>query len=284
MGRARSSTGSKRPLNNGILSIYRFHDPNGGIPHPPAEPDVFPERRGTMNIVGFTDIHGRTEKLINAESAIREADLVLLSGDITHFGHSEDAGLVIAEIRRLANGSAGIGAVHGNCDYPAVESYLVGEGLSLSGRCLNAGEYALIGAGGSLPAPGSTPNEYSEDELGMLLACGLSGVRAGSRIIMVSHQPPRDTALDRVGRRHVGSRAVRDFILKNRPLLCFCGHIHESMGIDEIGDTVLVNPGPLPGGGYALAQLGDGDLSVKIIQSGAEVARLDKAIRKTGGV
>ena len=33
------------------------------------------------------------------------------------------------------------------------------------------------------------------------------------------------------------------------------GHIHESAGIDKIGDSTVINPGALMEGKYALAEL-----------------------------
>jgi Icc-related predicted phosphoesterase len=37
--------------------------------------------------------------------------------------------------------------------------------------------------------------------------------------------------------------------------LCFTGHIHEGIGIDRIGRTVIVNPGPFRSGHYAYAEI-----------------------------
>jgi len=41
----------------------------------------------------------------------------------------------------------------------------------------------------------------------------------------------------------VGSKAVRDAILKYQPLVGLHGHIHEAAGIRKMGRTTLVNPG-----------------------------------------
>ena len=42
-----------------------------------------------------------------------------------------------------------------------------------------------------------------------------------------------------------------DFIKENQPLAVVCGHIHEGKAVDKIGDTVVINPGPLQEGNYA---------------------------------
>jgi Icc-related predicted phosphoesterase len=41
----------------------------------------------------------------------------------------------------------------------------------------------------------------------------------------------------------VGSKAVREAILKYQPMLGLHGHIHESAGIKKLGATTIVNPG-----------------------------------------
>ncbi len=50
-----------------------------------------------------------------------------------------------------------------------------------------------------------------------------------------------------------GAGQSREFIEQQQPLACFCGHIHEGQGIDRIGDTLIINPGPLRRGGYVWA-------------------------------
>jgi len=77
--------------------------------------------------------------------------------------------------------------------------------------------------------------------------------------LMVSHQPPYGTLNDQVSPGfHVGSKAIRGFIEKQQPLICFTGHIHEGTGIDHIGDTAVVNPGPAGTGSYVMAEITNG--------------------------
>jgi len=55
--------------------------------------------------------------------------------------------------------------------------------------------------------------------------------------------------------RHVGSREIRRFIEMGKPFLCITGHIHESRGVDEIGETRIVNPGAFKNGNYAVIEI-----------------------------
>ena len=67
--------------------------------------------------------------------------------------------------------------------------------------------------------------------------------------IYIIHAPPFNTKLDIITTGiHVGSRAVRNFIEKEQPLLTLHGHIHESPKIsgswhDKIGKTICINVG-----------------------------------------
>jgi hypothetical protein len=206
-----------------------------------------------MKIVGITDIHGHTERLGELAEELSAADVVLLCGDITHFGHRSTAEQVLAACRRH---NPRILAVAGNCDYPDVEAYLAEEEISLHGTHVIVEEVAFLGVGGSLPCPGRTPNEHTEKDLEAILSQAAAGLSRQLPWVLVAHQPPRDTALDRVqSGAHVGSRAVREFILEYEPAMCLTGHIHESVGMDSLGPCKLVNPGPVGSGGYAYAEV-----------------------------
>jgi len=59
--------------------------------------------------------------------------------------------------------------------------------------------------------------------------------------VIVVHPPPYGV-LDRVfGRFHAGSRGLYSMILQHQPILCICGHIHEDVGSNFIGETLVVN-------------------------------------------
>jgi Icc-related predicted phosphoesterase len=94
----------------------------------------------------------------------------------------------------------------------------------------------------------------SEEEIESALLGAAEGIEPGKPVIIVSHQPPRGVKGDRLrSGSHVGSTALRAFIEEVKPLICFTGHIHEGRGIDSIGPTRIVNPGPLGYGCHAYA-------------------------------
>lgn len=69
------------------------------------------------------------------------------------------------------------------------------------------------------------------------------------KIVYVIHAPPFDTKLDIITTGiHVGSKAIRQFIEKEQPLLTLHGHIHESPQMsgswrDKLGKTICINVG-----------------------------------------
>lgn len=72
-----------------------------------------------------------------------------------------------------------------------------------------------------------------------------------SSTILLSHTPPVGI-LDSDDGKHKGCEVVNDLIQKYRPKWVFCGHAHGARGKETIGDSIVVNPGALKNGFYAL--------------------------------
>ena len=209
-----------------------------------------------MIIVGLSDIHDDLSRLAGNSEDICNADVVVIAGDMTHFGDRKAAAVVIDELHIY---NKNIFAVPGNCDPREVAQYLSGQDINLDRQCKVIGGVAFVGIGGSLPCPGKTPNEISEFEFKELLRAASAGVSKSLPLVLVTHQPPYGTLADLVGNsRHVGSESIREFIDEDQPAVCFCGHIHEACSIDNVNGTVVLNPGPLRRGGYAYVEL-EGD-------------------------
>lgn len=208
-----------------------------------------------MKIIAIPDLHGSTKGIGNIAGELSDADVVLLAGDLTNFGNEKDAARIVEEVRKYSDVIYG---VPGNCDYAAVNQYLLEQGIGLHGKGAVIDGVAFVGVGGSLPAPGGTPTEYSEPELQEFMDRAMEEIPDDLPLILMAHQPPVKTKIDRISNgMHVGSKAVRSFIEKRQPLICFSGHIHEGVGMDSIGETKLINPGPFRNGGYAYAEIGE---------------------------
>lgn len=62
------------------------------------------------------------------------------------------------------------------------------------------------------------------------------------------------------------SRAVREAILEHKPVVCLTGHIHEGRGIDSLGRTTVLNPGPLRAGRYARVRMTGGRCDAGLVE------------------
>ncbi len=215
-----------------------------------------------MKIVSFGDVHMATRNLARMGEVMRDTDLIIVSGDLTNFGGSADAGKVIEAVRGAC---ARVLALPGNLDKADVFPFLEREGVALHGRGLVIDGIAIFGCGGSNITPFNTPTEFSEDEIYQTLERGYAEVRDLRPLLMVCHTPPFETRCDRIpGGRAVGSTAARRFIEEFKPDLCISGHIHESAGIDTIGPTTIINAGPFKDGGYIVVRAAEGRLDARL--------------------
>jgi Icc-related predicted phosphoesterase len=224
---------------------------------------------GRLRVVGLVDLHwsGRSPLRLPDLDGV---DLVLLGGDLTHFRGVEAARVIVDELRarRVA-----VLAVCGNCDQPEIEIYLREQAIDLD-RSARLFEGAVVaGISGGLPF-GDTPYERSEAEFAAAADDALRAAAkarasdppttaAGSALILVSHQPPLGTRCDWTRGRHVGSRAIRDAILRHQPDLVLCGHIHEAVASDTLGASRIVNPGPWFQGGALRFTVAGGRIEIE---------------------
>jgi uncharacterized protein len=206
-----------------------------------------------FSILCLSDLHGETAGLSKISLELTQADLVLIAGDITNFGGKAQARSALDAILTY---NSHLLAIRGNCDLPAVDLALdeadVGFGSSPKARFA----IQVIGLGGGLRSRGLTPFERSEEDLETALDEAYGRIDDSLPFILLAHEPPHGTRTDIVGSGlHVGSLAIRRFIENRKPLIAFCGHIHESSAIDSIGTSRVVNPGPFRDGFYAMAVL-----------------------------
>lgn len=205
----------------------------------------------TFGCVG--DVHGELGRLERAAAwlASRDVDALLLVGDFTPglppgWGRSGEGGDPLRPVRRALDRASEAGLpfffVPGNHDVPEVP-----DERNLDRRAGTFRGVRIYGLGGSGPAQMGFPYEWREEQVARL--------DVPARDVVLSHAPPADTGLDRTrSGRHVGSRVVRRIAAGTRGALV-CGHIHESAGVERIGDCLCYNTGAL-GGVYGRLQAG----------------------------
>jgi Icc-related predicted phosphoesterase len=208
-----------------------------------------------MRIAYVVDVHDRFDSVPQALEQIGYVDVLLVGGDLTNAGTPADAEHAIGLWKPLV---PRVLAVAGNMDSPAIDERLAELGVAIDGR----GELIEdVGIGGISAAPRShmhTPYELDDDEIERRADTALAAIRGARVRIFCPHAPPYDTECDRLtSGEHVGSPVLRRLIEREQPDVVFCGHIHEARGVDFVGETRIVNPGPVSAGHYALLDVGE---------------------------
>ncbi|MCR5699368.1 MAG: metallophosphoesterase family protein [Treponemataceae bacterium] len=217
-----------------------------------------------MRCLIISDGHGNLEMLDKLDEEFKKADCVLFGGDFAKFGETETG---LPFLQRLCKKHEKIFAVLGNCDEPEFIEQLENSDISVVNSIVYSDGLAFIGSSGGSKFTGTTPFERDDEELAFDLHLAKEPDENGTlpswdNLVAIMHNPPKDTKCDVVGDGiHVGSAALKEWIENVKPILVVTGHIHESRGVDKIGETVVVNPGALCEGNYAVAEISrDGDI------------------------
>ncbi len=195
-----------------------------------------------MRFMLISDIHGSMKA---AESAGKEAkergvDIMLVAGDITHFGRADEAERIFSmfPVRTVA--------VPGNCDPPDIlpshEKI-----MDVHGKRVEYRGICFAGLGASNLTSFSTLFTYGEENIYLILDSIMKDCD-----VMVTHTPPMGI-LDKTAFGHRGgSESIRKVAEEQRPPLHVFGHIHESPGVEMHNGTVFVNAGPARNGNAAI--------------------------------
>ena len=160
-----------------------------------------------MRILACADLHGVTERAACVRDLIVETapDVVVLAGDIAGFeGEAEALAALHSPVPVLA--------VPGNMDGAKTVVALARRGWLLTDEPREIGGVTFAG----------------------------SRVRRTVDVVVV-HCPPQGTLDGTPGGDHIGSPGVREAMRTIRPRVLVCGHVHESPGVERIGETLVVN-------------------------------------------
>jgi Icc-related predicted phosphoesterase len=209
-----------------------------------------------MRILVIADVHGKFEVLQKIMDAAEKEkfDLIINPGDFTdmfdippNFSQLDVADIVI---QKLLIPNKPLLCVPGNHDPYEILEVFDEYGINLHERTRKEAGMSFVGWGGAI-TPFNTLFEPREEETRDALAKALKKI-TGDWVLVV-HTPPKNTTLDLVKpKKHVGSGAVRDVIVKKKPTLAISAHIHENKGTDKIGETTVFYPGPAYQGFYGL--------------------------------
>lgn len=218
-----------------------------------------------MKILLITDIHGDTEnleKILSGESY----DAVLCAGDLSDANEFENYEEKLLEIlQTMDDHGEMVKAVPGNMDHERIcVKELIDFRMNIHKKIASFKQFDTVGFGGG-KTPFGTPFEPEGTEIKNALEQLYERMSSDTRVGVI-HQPPADTELDIVEGDHVGSSEVRQLIEEKDFDLIVTGHIHESAGIDSIGNTKLINPGPVLEGRYGVAEVTDTGIELEMKQ------------------
>jgi len=192
-----------------------------------------------MKLLLFSDLHTDTSAAKRIVELARDADVAIGAGDFASARHGISKCVeILKQIQKptvlvpgnnesydeLVSACSGWGNAH----------VLHGKGIELSG-------VPFFGIGGGIPITpfGAWSFDFSEEEATRLL----SECPAGA--VLVSHSPPKGAVDQTTSGQSLGSTAVRDAVLRLKPRLVVCGHIHACAGQQTaIGSTPVINAGP----------------------------------------
>lgn len=202
-----------------------------------------------MKFLVISDLHAVNEQLDKLDEQFAKADGVLFGGDFAECFKPETGK---AALEKLSTKHESIYAVLGNCDNEDFLEDMDEQDVNVEKTMVFHDGVGIAGAGGGTKFTGKTEFEREEDEILADYDIVKNAVeQSGDKdlwhnMILICHNPPKGEVVDAVNAElHAGSQKFTDFIKEVQPLAVVCGHIHEGVGIEKIGDTVVINPGSL---------------------------------------
>jgi Icc-related predicted phosphoesterase len=192
-----------------------------------------------MKLLLFSDLHADAGAARRLAERARMADVLVGAGD---FGNvRRDVGVCLDVLRACGRPAVLVPGNNESFDELAAACRRWPEAHVLHGTGVTLAGAAFFGLGGGVPVTpfGSWSYDFTEEQAEALLTDCPAGC------VLVSHSPPRGAAdVDSRGR-SLGSAVVRDAVLRLRPALVVCGHIHASAGQQALlGASPVVNAGP----------------------------------------
>jgi uncharacterized protein len=196
-----------------------------------------------MKLLVVADLHGDEVMLERLKAVSSKGfDAVLIAGDITDNSTSYTADLL------EAFPSAYI--IPGNNENASVLEILrMAKNYSHEKRHELKSGYNIVGFGLSNPTPFHTPGEVKDEKIYE----AVSKLKIDGKTILLLHAPPFGL-LDEINGIHVGSQSLLRIIEEKQPALVFCGHLHEVIGVQKLGSTIIVNVPATESGMYCVAE------------------------------
>jgi Icc-related predicted phosphoesterase len=202
----------------------------------------------SLKILALADIHGHINPLKSTLEEAGDVDFILVAGDLSSYDGTLGAEVVYTLDEWCRKHGCKAFIVPGNTDGKEIASLNLKTTSLIHMRVEIAATYVVAGIGGGLGFSFWDTSKLTDDIMAKYINDFLARYGAGLapyRWLLLTHTPPYGTKTDVLYTgTHVGSKALRALIESRKPLVTVCGHIHESRGVDSIGRTLVVNPGP----------------------------------------
>ena len=195
-----------------------------------------------MKILAFTDTHSE-KKYVNKlrkDYEKHNPDILVLAGDFTKLGKN-----ITKNLQNLHFGKKLL-FIPGNHEERKKFNPKLKNILSIHNDKFEVNNILFIGCGGGFSGLIEENLKKSKMNLEKLIKEFRIKNKNG-KVVLVTHRPPYGTTCDYMSEidQHVGAKNIKNFLIKNKIDLSLCGHIHECFGkSDQIGKTLVINPGP----------------------------------------
>ncbi|MDB5388268.1 MAG: phosphoesterase [Planctomycetaceae bacterium] len=192
-----------------------------------------------MRLLLFSDLHCDATAARRLVEMARDVDVVIGAGDFANQHRGLKICLkVLRDITKpailVAGNNESTDELRDACDdWPSAQI--------LHGTTHTVAGVAFFGLGGGIPTTpfGDWSYDFTDSQATELLR------DCPAQFVLVTHSPPQGWVDVASSGQHLGSPAIRDAILRLKPTLVVCGHIHGSAGQQtRHANTAIVNAGP----------------------------------------
>ena len=192
-----------------------------------------------MKLLLFSDLHSNFRTAERLVELSKDVDIVVGAGDFCNVRRGLEK--IIKALARIDKPAVLVPGNSESDDELAMACRSWKSAHVLHGRQTNIDGISFFGIGGGIPVTpfGSWSYDFTEDEaLELMHDCPQGGV-------LVSHSPPKGILDLSSDGRNLGSEAVKQTVVKKKPGLVVCGHIHGSSDrMDRFEETIVINAGP----------------------------------------
>ncbi len=194
-----------------------------------------------MRLLLFSDLHADRHAALALARSADDADLLVGAGDFTNGRDTASLPVCLDVLRGTRKPAVFVPGNNESADELTAACRGWPGCHVLHGSAAIVNGITFYGVGGGIPVTpfGSWSYDFDEKQGAALLAAAPAGC------VLVVHSPPKGVVDVSSRGGSIGSTAIRDTVIRIKPRLVVCGHVHGSNGTTgELGDMPVVNAGP----------------------------------------